>query len=269
MLELAILIFVFLCVCSAALIATASQQEWVGSWHGHQLVVKNFLSREELYIDGALVSKERSMLSLASRLTSAINDGGREVPVLVTVHPSGPAYLRIDAQLFVDGESIALQRVPLGTFVQDSTLDRDATPAVAAEPQDSRWGAVQMLLSDMRSRSSDLEPIIGQAESQLRELLNTISTLTDQLEAHRELDIASGETGAAGLLAIRSEREEQARALIAAIQQLHLSVLQEQKLDHSDALVDLRSRLEIELELRSDEPLARAHRAAAAAQKQG
>ena len=56
--------------------------------------------------------------------------------------------------------------------------------------------------------------------------------------------------------------------VLAAIQQLHLSVLQGHTPDHSDALVDLRSRLETELELRSEDPLARARRAAAAAQKQ-
>jgi len=250
------MMLVLLSVCFGALLAVAAQQEWVGTWRGHQIVLRNYLTKEELYIDGELIDRKRSALSFSSRLTATVSDAGRTVPVLATIHPSGFGYMRIDAQLFVNGESVALQRVPLGTFETDSTA------AVTEEPHDSRWSAVQMLLSDMRSRSSDIVPIINQAEGQLREVLNSIAQLSDQLEAHRELDSASGESGATGLLAIREEREEEARALLAAIQKLHLSTLQGQNIDSSDALNDLRSRLEAEVEVRSNDPTAHARHAA-------
>lgn len=253
-----------LCVVGTIAMISAARLEWRGVWRGHEIVVRNYITNEQLYIDGKLMAEGRSGgMAFSATLPSVISDGGRIVPVLATIHPANMG-LSIDAQLFVDGNAVALERAPVGTF--------DLEPVEQAEaPRDARWGAVRKLLSDIRSRGHDTDAVIDLVEQQLRALLHEISALAEQLEAHRALDEEFGGDGASGLQLIRQEREEQARALIASVQELHLAVLQGQHATEAGALRSLQARLSVETELHSDDDTrerARRAAAAAAAQKQ-
>lgn len=261
MLMLGLLLAILLaCLCVAGTIAMvmAARLEWRGVWRGHEILVRNYLTNEQLYIDGKLVAEGKSGgLAFSATLPSVINDGGRAVPVLATIHPANLG-LSIGAQLFVDGNSVALERAPVETFEL-------TPPAVDEAPRDARWNAVRRLLADIRARGNDMDGVVDSVEAQLGALLREVSSLTEQLEVHRALDEEFGGDGEAGLLAIREQREEQARDLIAQVQQLHLAVLQGQQAVEAEALRGLHARLTVEAELHGDDPRERARRAAAAA----
>ena len=262
------LLLALLCIGGMGAMLSAARLEWRGTWHGHEVIVRNYLTNEQLYIDGKLVAESKSAgLAFSATLPSVIDDNGRAVPVLATIHPANLG-LSIGAQLFVDGEAVALERAPVESFDlgrPEATTDAAGAPvAAAAAPRDTRWAAVQHLLSDIRARGTDTDGVIEQVESQLRSLLAEITALAEQREIHRALDEEFGGDGVAGLEVIRSQREEQARQLIAAVQQLHLAVLQGQHDVETDALRALHARLSVEAELHGDDPRERARRAAAA-----
>ena len=202
-------------------VLSLARQEWKGVWRGHEIVVRNHLTREELFIDGRLVSHTASEMKLGAAMTGTIHDGGREVPVAIAIN-QGTLGLTIDAQVFVDGEALALERGKIGSFQSSSPPPESTAPR---QPTDLRWRAVVRLLSEIRQHSPpEIDEVCDGVEAQLRALLLEIEHITVSLEAHRLLDQDHEQpSGESGIQAIRDIREEQVRALFSAIQQLHIA----------------------------------------------
>jgi len=198
------------------------RKEWQASWHGHRVVVRNYLTREQLFIDGKLVAQAAGS-HMRSTLVGSIEDGGRGVPVLASL---GGAFTA-KCEIFIDGESVALatgrigEFVPLGGAAMPSSL-----PTSAAEPKDARWKAVGTLLRAIRSHlgagDDDLRNLCQRAEQRLRWLLLELEGLAEAIRAHQAL---SDQTGAPELRDVLAARETEAKALVAAIQRLHIGVI--------------------------------------------
>lgn len=236
-----------LSTAGSAWLLSLVRQEWRGSWHGHEVVIRNYITNEQLYIDGKLLAEGKSAgLAISQSLPSVITDGDRTVPVLATIHPTNLG-MSVGAQLLIDGEPIALERAPIGTFA----LQQGTT---AEAPRDSRWSAVQRLLSDIRTHGHDTEPVIQQTEARLREVLHEISSFSERLEAHQTLDDACNHDGASAMMALRDRQEDLVRGLIAALQQLHLAVLEGKRSATEEAFHGLQAHLLVEAELHDDRP---------------
>lgn len=128
--ELELLLALFLVAVStamagasiAALLSTA-RREWSGEWDGHIITLRNYISREQLIVDGRLVAQHSAALahlSLGATLRAELPSDDGPVPVLASLHTN--AFGLHDAEIFVSG-----LRIPLTKSAIDPKV-----PAIAA-----------------------------------------------------------------------------------------------------------------------------------------
>ncbi len=209
----------------AAIITSTVRKEWLGTWQGHSILVRNYLLTEQLFIDGKLVASTPPGPRGGSQLTGSIHTTQGEVPVLATLTVG---LGRLDVQLFVDGKVIATTKGKLGTLGAAG----DAVPAIrsaaGAVPVDVRWDAINKLLTSIRMHPDqpDLHALCDQTSDRLREILLDMENLNEAADAHRVLGGAEHtENTMEEIERAYEDQEAQARELVAAVQSLHLSLL--------------------------------------------
>jgi hypothetical protein len=114
------------------------------------------------------------------------------------------------------------------------------------EPADPRWNAASNLLNDIRAANPEAKVAADHAQARLRTLLDAVEQLSRARDAHALLDEADGE-GIAGLGEVKEEHEHQIRALVRAIQRLHIATLR--GAGPGPAVRELVSRLSAEAEV--------------------
>jgi len=228
-----------LSIAVAVLAAGDARRDWCGSWRGHDIVVRNHLFSEILFIDGERVAEHGNGVNLSVTLSGEITESGVEVPVHVRIGPTR-FYMGVSVEVFVDGESIGLRQGPIGSF------DNERPASAIRAPADPRWNAASNLLDAVREASPESRVAADQAQMRLRALLEAVEKLSSAHDAHAVLDDSDGE-GRAGLAEVKEEYENQIRALVRAIQRLHIATLR--GTEPADAVQGLVSRLSAEAEV--------------------
>ncbi len=201
----------------AALLAANARSDWRATWHGHEILVRNMIFSEELYIDGELADHNQAGMRFRTTLTGHVEEGERKVPVHVNIGQS-KYYTGVHLEVYCDGQSVGLERGAIAAFA-DSAREGPSVP----QPSDPRWNAVARLLDAIRASSPDAD--VQGAEDRLRTLLLASERLARDHDAHQVLDDGDGD-GAMALMALRQAHEERIRALVRAIQVLHIATVQ-------------------------------------------
>jgi hypothetical protein len=220
------------------------RKEWVGTWRGHRIAVRNYLLTEQLFIDDQVVASTPFGPRAGSVLTGSVDDHGQRVPVMASLTVG---LGRLDVQLIVDGEIVPTTSGRIGA------LEAKVAPALiesAAEPTAPQWSAASKLLDSIRSHEAapDLVALCDQVQAQLRQILLDIEDLDQDKEAHRLLATPDHDAGSEPTLdTVRASKEAQLRELLAAVQRLHLVILAgESSSDAASLAARLSARAEVE-----------------------
>jgi hypothetical protein len=235
------------------------RKEWMGTWRGHRITVRNHLLTEQLFIDDRLVASTPAGPRAGSVLTGSIDDRGQHIPVMATLVVG---LGRLDVQLIVNGEVVPTITGRIGAL--ESEVPRALIEA-GPEPSDPRWNAAMKLLDSIRAQDAapDLAALCLQVQSQLRQILLDIEALDQDAEAHRQLAAPDGQAGSKPTLeAVRHAKEAQLRALLAAVQKLHLAILSGKP---SGEATSLAAKLSARVEVETTRPETEAKRAGAQA----
>lgn len=243
------------------------RKEWVGTWRGHRITVRNHMLLEQLYIDDDLVASTPAGPRASSVLTGTIDDRGQPIPVMATLVVG---LGRLDVQLIVNGEVVPTISGRIGALEAKATpTPIEATP----DPSDPRWTAASKLLDSIKSHDAapDLTALCDQVQARIRQVLLDIEALDQDAEAHRQLTVTEHEAESRPTLdAVRDAKEAQLRQLLAAVQKLHLAILAgEPSGDAASLAAKLSARVEVEsARPESDERKAKARAAQRAGQAQ-